>query len=190
MSEETQEQSVLTTQQQQRTHAAMTAARVLRPSPAKVSLIGSGETPLSYVDYREIIELADYIATGYTYSDKVIREERENNPLFMLLGAIAREPDEEPGEPTTGPIKGDVGVRVVFDLLTLVEGEIPNRAVPPLAVISGWTGEQRVAVADWAGAVHLRASDNDVEIPTPPSVLHDPDCEDDLNHRGECDPII
>lgn len=40
-----------------------------------------------------------------------------------------------------------------------------------LEIISSWTPEQRKAVANYCWAVHLRASDNDVEIPSRPEIL-------------------
>jgi hypothetical protein len=40
------------------------------------------------------------------------------------------------------------------------------------AVAAGWSGEQRLRAVDWAGAIHLQASDNDdVEMPKMPEFL-------------------
>lgn len=61
----------------------------------------------------------------------------------------------------------------VRDLLLLVEAELPKgRARPELPEIVRWRDEDREAVAHWAAAVHLVASDNDdVDIPLMPEVL-------------------
>ena len=55
---------------------------------------------------------------------------------------------------------------VVRDLLSLVDMEVP------LEIIETWSDEDISAVAFWAGAAHLKASDNhDVKIPKMPKVL-------------------
>lgn len=40
-------------------------------------------------------------------------------------------------------------------------------------VCAKWTSRQRIQAADWAGAVHLRASDNQVRVPPMPDFLED-----------------
>lgn len=54
------------------------------------------------------------------------------------------------------------------NLLALV---LDPSELPTLAAIDGWSEPVRKEVATWAGAVHLDASDNDVEIPPRPEVL-------------------
>lgn len=57
------------------------------------------------------------------------------------------------------------------DLLLLVDSEYPAD-LPSIETIEGWTEPVREAVAAWAGAIYLRASDNnEVEIPEMPEVL-------------------
>lgn len=55
-------------------------------------------------------------------------------------------------------------------LLLLVEDEFEGE-VPSVNEITTWTEEQREKTAQWAGAVHLRASDNNVDIPDKPDIL-------------------
>ena len=64
-----------------------------------------------------------------------------------------------------------VNVETTRDFLLLVKGEIPLGRVPSHDEISSWSSTTRGLVADWAVAVHLVASDNDVEIPAIPDVL-------------------
>jgi hypothetical protein len=55
---------------------------------------------------------------------------------------------------------------VIRDLLSLVDMEVP------LEIIETWSDKDISAVAFWAGAAHLKASDNhDVKIPKMPKVL-------------------
>jgi hypothetical protein len=70
----------------------------------------------------------------------------------------------------SGHLESDpVGPERVQGILCLVLDEYE---LPELSVIAGWSPETRQACADWAGACHLRASDNDdVEIPEKPEVL-------------------
>jgi hypothetical protein len=59
---------------------------------------------------------------------------------------------------------------VIRDMLLLVKDSMP-RLLPFLAEIEGWLPHEREEVGMWASAVHLRASDNPVEIPELPEVL-------------------
>lgn len=52
---------------------------------------------------------------------------------------------------------------------------------PSFETLSAWSTEQRNAAARWAVATHLRASDNDVDVPARPSFLPDPWRGPDLN---------
>jgi hypothetical protein len=60
--------------------------------------------------------------------------------------------------------------QVLSDLLLLV-----NVTVTPEQLAS-WTREQREQAANWAGLVHLDASDNDVGVPERPAFLDRPRC--------------
>ena len=72
MPEETQEATVLNTVQQQRTHATMTAAQVLRGKGVGGPLSQRSESPGAVND---IVELANYIVTGDTYTTQTGRVE-------------------------------------------------------------------------------------------------------------------
>lgn len=54
------------------------------------------------------------------------------------------------------------------DLLSLVL----HKKELPLEVVAGWTDEQRLLAEDWAGAVHLSASDNNNRVPAMPEFLN------------------
>jgi hypothetical protein len=62
-----------------------------------------------------------------------------------------------------------VDPEVLFDLLTLVWNEFPVSVA--LVTVEGWSERTRREVAEWVSAVHLCASDNDVDIPPRPRVL-------------------
>lgn len=183
MPEETQEPTALTTEQQQRTHAVMTAAEVLRPRPVRTAIIGAGESvaSLSCVDWTEVVRLADYIVRGVS---------EPTTPMFIAMGwgQNHEEPDadDDGTDEDESETDGDVGLRLVADMLSLVHDEVPGGMVFSLVSINDWTPAMRVNVVKWAGAVHMRASDNDVEIPPAPSVLHRYDCAQDLDHQGKC----
>lgn len=80
----------------------------------------------------------------------------------------------------------------VRDFLLLVEAEFPGET-PSEETIATWAPEVQSDVVDWASAVHLVASDNDVEIPPMPAVLaaKEPcawaDCQGhDSRHQPAC----
>ncbi len=52
---------------------------------------------------------------------------------------------------------------------------------PSLKTVSDWSAPQRFEAANWAVATHLRASDNDVDVPTRPGFLPEPWRGPDLN---------
>lgn len=56
-------------------------------------------------------------------------------------------------------------VDVVHDLILLTDYNVP------MDEIRKWTWEEREAVADWAAATHLRASDNHNKVPPKPEIL-------------------
>ena len=62
---------------------------------------------------------------------------------------------------------GVIQPEVLRDLLLLVQEDVT------VETIEGWTEPQRAAVRAWAGALHLRASDNDVDVPARPAFLDD-----------------
>jgi hypothetical protein len=58
-----------------------------------------------------------------------------------------------------------------FDVLSLI---LEPERMPSRELIAGWSDEDRVAVAEYAGAVHVQASDNDdYPVPLMPQVLVD-----------------
>jgi hypothetical protein len=66
-------------------------------------------------------------------------------------------------------IVGEVpSTEVLYDLLSLV---MAQDSWPTVETIDSWTDLQKREAADWAGAVHLAASDNDVAVPPLPAVL-------------------
>lgn len=56
-------------------------------------------------------------------------------------------------------------INELSDLLTVCAIYVPSET------IREWTLEERDAVEDWAGATHLAASDNDIEVPEMPECL-------------------
>lgn len=86
---------------------------------------------------------------------RVLRETITKSTSIVL-------PSAQPEPPNAG---------VIYDLLLLVEDEFtaPNPTVEEIQW--QWSEEDRRKVTEWASAVHLVASDNDVEIPEMPEVL-------------------
>ncbi len=74
MSDETQEGSVLNTDQQQRTHAAITAGEILRGAAPSGALSNSGRVP---GDVKDIVDLANWLVTGDTYAVMIARIEHQ-----------------------------------------------------------------------------------------------------------------
>lgn len=76
---------------------------------------------------------------------------------------------------------------VIVDILCLV---LEEHEMPTLEEVKGWTWEQQEEARRWAGATHLRASDNDdVEVPPRPVFLPRKtktpcDCTLDIYGRG------
>lgn len=93
--------------------------------------------------------------------------ERLDKAGALIAAAIdargAAEPERQDGPPLLAPIS-------VQDLLSMVEDEFPQN-LPSVDDIAQWPEEVRYAVQEWATAVHLVASDNDMEIPEMPEVL-------------------
>lgn len=56
-------------------------------------------------------------------------------------------------------------IEVLVDLLGLVDHAVPY------STVRAWTRKQRDEASDWAAAVHLEASDNDVTVPDRPAHL-------------------
>lgn len=54
---------------------------------------------------------------------------------------------------------------IIRDMLLLVDIDVP------VEMIMTWTCQQRDQAEDWAAAVHLEASDNDVKVPSKPEFL-------------------
>ena len=102
----------------------------------------------------------------------------------LVLGEDGLPEHPQPGAPAPEPLT----IEVIKDILALVAECIPGTAVrrdgrhelelvrldgfPSDEEIAGWSEAEQQEVVDWAGAIHLRASDNDdVVIPPVPSVL-------------------
>lgn len=60
---------------------------------------------------------------------------------------------------------GMMPAHVLRDLLLLVAVTVDEETV------ESWTPEQRKQAADWAGAMHIQASDNDIDVPPRPTFL-------------------
>jgi hypothetical protein len=72
---------------------------------------------------------------------------------------------QDMGKPAVADVP-DEGVTV--SILSLVGVTVDE------AVVAGWNAEQRLQAVDWAGAIHLQASDNDdVEVPEMPEFLEE-----------------
>jgi hypothetical protein len=99
---------------------------------------------------------------------------------MVVQQAASESAEADAGEDTPEPAEGDSGprwpVKTVLDLLSLVQDEFPANVGPE--EVRGWDQATRQQVLDWATAVHLVASDNDVEIPPMPKVL-------DVIHPGQ-----
>lgn len=68
--------------------------------------------------------------------------------------------DDQPSEGM-----GPADVQTIQDILELADVEVA------IEEITTWTAEQRQGAVDWAGALHLQASDNDVDVPPCPFVV-------------------
>jgi hypothetical protein len=64
--------------------------------------------------------------------------------------------------------EGDISDQALSDLLLLVGVTVTPEQ------LAAWTPEQREQAAEWAGLVHLDASDNDVDVPERPAFLDRP----------------
>ena len=82
-------------------------------------------------------------------------------------------PGDEPEGADSDPSDWSRSDDRLFELLQLVEREVP------FDLIEGWTDEQCQEVEAWASAVHLSASDNDVEVPQAPSFMPELATEDE-----------
>jgi hypothetical protein len=73
------------------------------------------------------------------------------------------------GPKPVDPRSVDLPVSVVADILTLVQ---EGQRQVSIEEVAGWDQPTRRAVVEWAGAIHLVASDNEgVKIPPMPAVL-------------------
>jgi hypothetical protein len=64
--------------------------------------------------------------------------------------------------------EGDISDQALSDLLLLVGVTVTPEQ------LANWTPEQREQAVEWAGLVHLDASDNDVDVPERPAFLDGP----------------
>ncbi len=78
------------------------------------------------------------------------------------VGFYGHDDHNEFGE--TAPIPDAETLRLMLMLIDIEE--------LPLATIESWTQAQRAEIADYIGAVHMKASDNDdIEVPPVPELL-------------------
>ncbi len=109
--------------------------------------------------------LGDY---AYTMSDAA---------SYIGYRIRAKKQDDRPSE-GMGPIDAST----LHDLLLLADVEVP------IEEIATWSAAQRQDAEGWAGALHLKASDNDVEVPPCPFVVPPDDTAIRLagrTYRGE-----
>jgi hypothetical protein len=106
-----------------------------------------------------LVKLAREIVGGV--EPKVEIEQR----LGRIKGRLFCLPDKGPGEDKPTPTD------VVVDMLVMVgvEDDLPEDEIE--AFVDSLSVAERESVADWAGAIHLRASDNDVDVPPQPECL-------------------
>lgn len=104
-------------------------------------------------------------------------------PIAMLIDDQLFSEIHATGDPEPISFADDLDPEVIADMLSLVQDEVRD-GIPTLEAISGWSPHERSAVAHWAMAVHLKASDNDdVEIPAMPRVLQPKWCIEHDTHR-------
>lgn len=109
-------------------------------------------------------------------TERLDRIEEVLRPLGIINRAVAmhidglyvdKDVESSVDETVTEPLLAPVTVR---DLLMMVEDEF-EQDLPTVDLIAQWPEEVRYEVQQWATAVHLVASDNDMEIPQMPEVL-------------------
>ena len=115
----------------------------------------------------ELANMRLFEAVRTTKQDEIIELVQDAREV---LGAAICQPPAESEVPAE-----DNSPETTRDILGLVERDVP------LAVVAGWTEHKRKLAGDWAGALHLLASDNDVNIPPEPSWVqrYDPRAESD-----------
>ena len=64
----------------------------------------------------------------------------------------------------------ETSLEILRDLLLMVDAEFP-RLLPTMEEMQAWDRATRDAVARWAAAVYLRASDHPVRVPPMPDAL-------------------
>jgi hypothetical protein len=121
-----------------------------------------------------VAQRAEPVHVSGSLTERLDRIEEVLRPLGIINRAVAlhidgfyvdKEADEvilDP-EPMLPPVS-------LQHLLALVEQEFPQD-MPSVDSIAQWPEEIRYEVQKWATAVHLVASDNDMEIPQMPEVL-------------------
>lgn len=178
MTQETQEAHPLTAEMRSRAEAIRIAGEVLQGSePSKSPFTIRGTNP---GEPYEIINMAEYIVSGVTYAESAAFRERMQNPevhvlslsdIFGgLLNSMATKVGDDGGEDDADEFEMPSN-EVIHDLLSLVSSEIDPSYAWNLSAIEDWSTDTRRKVVEWARAVHLRASDNDVDVPDRPGVL-------------------
>lgn len=135
-----------------------------------------------------LIRAAGFREIAQTFAESY-HQRFSGTDVAAILRAAAAEL-EEIAEPTDDGFVLDedprLTVQAIVDLLSLVDAEIPGGPVTADEV-EQWQEADAVAVIEWAGAVHLSASDNDdVEIPDMPEVLARRDVPVEVQPCPEC----
>lgn len=168
MPETTQEASALTPEHQQRTHATITAGDILRRRGAAKGFATPGEAEPGLME--EIVDLANYIVTG----EHPREFEARTSPVRVIHGLPLPPGDYDvtprPVKDTPQAEEAPVSPAIIRDMLLVVQASF-DAEMPTVEDIQSWDQQTRKQVVLWASAVHLRASDNDVEIPRVPNVL-------------------
>jgi hypothetical protein len=129
-------------------------------------MINSGDAQQVY-----IADALDEIASngeGQDTDDFLADCAYEMSDAASDAGHMIRHGKQQDDQPSEG--MGPADAPTLQDLLLLVDVEASQDE------IKTWTAEQRQGAEHWAGALHLRASDNDdVVVPTCPFVVP-PDC--------------
>lgn len=181
MSDDIYGEGPLTNEQAQRNYAVITAADTLKTQGKTAPLAIGDRQPGKVAD---IVDLADYIVTGRTYTVNQNRRDLEDFPpivghglfghgMLIPIDDIDQIPDflRNVMQRDSEAEHPDLSPEALHDLLMLVEGEFETTVPSADWIRSKWPIEVQRQVAIWASAVHYAASDNDVAVPPIPDVL-------------------
>lgn len=133
---------------------------------AKVKALARGLFTSPHEGYgiiaEEVAELLDAIRSNQV--SHILAEAIQVAAAGLVLAATIVIWEGVP-EQTLQDMKENDDVEAIRDMLILCDIHIPE------TVIEEWTPEERAEVENFAGAVHLAASDNDVEVPETPECL-------------------